>query len=241
VLKALVSRAGKRRAGKALARMSGAYGRNHFSALASVLFRKPGDLYLELTGPFGRIGLRLWLVEKTLTVLLPRGKKFLSEPATPEAAERLFGVGLYPEEILSLFLGEGIPLERYQPDGALPVGEGKAVRAVLYSGEFSREAVLVIDRAPARVLEGTLQARAQKTPLASFRYEYAGDSEFPRVIELRVPAESLRIRVTYKYFRIGQEKIRSGSFHVKIPKDLARVEGEQLSNDGPILFSLFKE
>jgi hypothetical protein len=238
-VKACLSRAGSLRAGKAFARIRGTYRRDRFSARASVLMQKPGDLYLEVNGPFGRVGLKLWLVADTLTVLWPREKEFLSEPATPEAAEQLFGLGLHPEEIVSLFLGEGIPPGRFRPAEADAVSGGGTVRAVLRSEELNRRAVLLIDREPPRVLEGALQTPAE-TPLASFRYEYAGRSELPQRIELQSPAGDLRIRLTYEYFH-REGRIRSSSFRVKLPGGVRRVERGDLRVEGPILFSSFKE
>jgi outer membrane lipoprotein-sorting protein len=236
-LKSFASRIKANEGAEGFARLNGSFRNNKekFSASAAILVKKPSLFYLELSGPFGRSGLKLAADGTNISAFFVQKKRFLSEPFSPELAEDLLGIRLYPEEIVSLLIGEGIPLEKYSPIETSALTEEKVFRIVCNSEQLKRKAVLLLDSESPRVLKGTFFDSDKEIPVASFQFTYKGSSVLPQGLEITSLGEQCRIRFRYRYLKFSN-KIQSSSFQIRIPKSADRIERTEVSGSRPFLF-----
>lgn len=190
-----------------------------FSAKQALLIKRPAMFRLETLSFFGQPQLYIVSDGRELNIFDPRGRKLYIAEATAQNNFKLFGIRRSLDDVVTILLGS-VPLfiDPDQIDIRYFEGQGQyLLEATSRNGSTQK---VWFDSASFNILgselvdkDGLVELKARFENFTSH-----GDIDFPRTIELSLPADEARLKVKYDDLNLN-EGLPDEFFKLRPPQD----------------------
>jgi hypothetical protein len=190
-------------------RVGGNQGGERFSVKLAVVLQRPGQLYLEAMLPLGKAGPVVATAEGELRVLLTGEGRHLQSPADARSMRRLMGLAAWPQELIALLAGFGVPWDSYRMGASHQVGPQRWL-VELQSPGLDRRAAVLLSAAQPSILEGVISG-TDGGELYRFRYQQqkqVGSWVFPSRIHVESGDLSLDARLAAERRNAGRHPLK---------------------------------
>jgi len=187
----------------------------YFSSQQFLLLQKPDHLRADVLTGFGQLVLQITSDGDLLSVFLNTSVpgRFLRGPASNENIYRFVRIPLATSDLLALLLYNP-PLIDYQ-DKFVELRSG-VLKLILVNNDNKEE--LLFDQQ--LQLVGCHYYRRGAEYLAVDYRDFSKDNDFPHVIEIAMPEEETRVKVTFSELKVN-EVIDISQFHLQPPGNIS--------------------
>jgi hypothetical protein len=189
---------------------------------AALVVEGPDHLRAESLTDFGVAQSMLTVDGRAVTILWPTENRYFEGPATPETLARYAGIGLEPETIVEILLGE-LPLTGKEPDvfvtggGYLLKGDGFEALIDEREGAYVPRQYTVLSGAGRPVYQVVFDGYSKEgRPL------WFADRMKARLWKEGFSRTNGRVEIDYRDLEINP-KIDAKVFHLKVSEDAQRV------------------
>ena len=188
----------------------------NFTTQEVILARRPGFLRLETLSPLGAPLFYFVITGQDLTMYHPGENRYYKGPARARHLSSILPVGLEPEEIIAILLGE-FPLLPYEGFSSRYDAREELWFLDLKDSSGGIGQVLGIDPQNGRILSAEYLLEGITRRLFFSDYRKTADFSFPHKIHFESPAARTQFTIEYQEILLNPEWMEQ-DFHLPVPR-----------------------